>query len=86
MFDEDNRKEIPKMVKEVQFIDQFIKISKDREKLKKLLRKTNNEVICETIVDNASDELGLKMWTLVLILLDDEKELLKILEGVSETC
>jgi hypothetical protein len=72
------------MAKEKSFKAQFTENSKNEEKLKKLIKKTELEEICETIGNCAGESLGLQMWTSVLSLIDDENKLLKIVEDVNE--
>lgn len=72
------------MTKETTFSSEFAEISRDEvEKLKSLINKSKNEEICETIVKSAGEDYGLKVWTSVLSLLDDEHKMLKIVEDVS---
>jgi hypothetical protein len=72
------------MAKDKQFITQFNEISKDKEKLREFFSSEDETLICDAVVSNAGQDLGLKIWSSVLSLLNDEDKMLKIVETVSK--
>lgn len=65
------------------FKENFIKYKKDQKKLEEILSKTENEEICETILENAGEDFGLSIWTSAVSLIKDEEKLMELLKDVS---
>lgn len=63
------------------FIAKFEKCG--NEDLENIFRKNKSEEISESIVDNADVSLGLKIWSSVLSVLNDEEKLFDIVKDVS---
>lgn len=64
------------------FSKRFIANKSDKEKLRKLIKTSELEEICEMILENANETIGFQVWTSVLSRLEDEEKLFDIVKDV----
>ncbi|CRK90828.1 CLUMA_CG004518, isoform A [Clunio marinus] len=63
------------------FSDKFRECKSNKERTK-LLEKVKTDDLCDAIVDNAAEDLGLNIWSSVLSNLSDEDEIFEICKDV----